>query len=106
MKDDDPSVIAWRLGALETKVDQLSAKLDALTETVGKSICPSPGSCVGLLDALKRLESVVGMHETQILDVRMKMEKAGASIRTIVIIAGGAGSVLGVIGSLLVKWVS
>jgi hypothetical protein len=104
--ETNPQVVAWRLTALEGKVDSLSAKVDALAAMVQKNLCPQPGACLTVIEGMKRLEAIVQTHEQQLQEVRLTMAKAGASVRTIIAIAGTSGSVLGVGISLLVQWLT
>jgi hypothetical protein len=103
MDPDDPQVIAYRLTQLEGKVDAQTEKLDALSAMLQKSLCSAPGTCISLNDSIKRLEGVVGLHENEIQSVRLTMAKASASIRTVVLLAGGAGSVIGLAISTALK---
>ncbi len=101
---NDPKVIAYRLHALESKVDSITSKLDSLSLLVTKNLCPNPGACLTVMEGMNRLEAIVQKHETDLQDLKLTMARASASFKTVGIIAGGAGSVFGVVVSAVVSW--
>jgi hypothetical protein len=105
MSDDtnDPKVIAWRLSALESKVDALTTKLDSLSLLVTKSLCSNPNSCVVLLESMNKLEEVVKKHEEDIQGIKIQIEKTIAGAKVASAIALGLGSVVGAVISLVVQ---
>lgn len=134
-KDNDPRVVAHRVGSLETslallaadskeqnkaitlRLDRAADKLDELTDFVRKNACPSPGSCVPLTDAMNRLQGVVGLHEDAIQKIRIEMatnaaaqaatfKTASASLKTAFILASSSGSIVALAATLLVQWFS
>lgn len=103
---DKPEVVAYRLHALEAKVDTLSTKFDALTVLVQKNLCPQPGACLQIVETVRRLEEIMREHETQLQDLRMKAAQAQASLKTFVAMASAGGTVAGTLIGLLVQWFS
>jgi len=108
MSDDviDPKVVAYRLPELERKVDALGLKVDNLSLLVTKSLCPAPGSCLALAEAMKDLKTIVEKHDSALQDVKLGMAQASSSVKTVIAMASGAGSVLGVVASLVVQWLT
>jgi hypothetical protein len=103
--EKNPEVVAWRLSAMESKVDALTEKIDSLREIVTKNVCSQPGACVSLMDGLRRLESLVTKHEQDLQAVRLDIEKAKAGAKALTSGAVAIGSVLGAVASLVVQWV-
>jgi hypothetical protein len=103
--EKNPEVVAWRLSAMEGKVDVLTEKVDDLRELVTKNVCSQPSACVPLMDGLRRLESVVTKHEQELQGVRIDIEKAKAGAKVLTSGAVAIGSVLGAGASLIVQWV-
>ena len=90
MTDDPnskPEVVAWRLTALEQKVDSLHVKLDSYRETSAKSMCPQPGLCFGLKEACERLERVSSRHEKEIGDFKTEFAAAKGGARVLIGVA-------------------
>jgi hypothetical protein len=101
---ENPQVIAYRLTVLETKVDSIGAKLDNIQTEMTSSRCPSPGSCVVLLDAVKRMEALQEKHETRLLltekatgDLRKTFDEKSNFLRGAIWVAGGVGSAAGLV---------
>lgn len=89
---------------MESKVDVLTEKVDSLRELVTKNACSAPGSCVNLIEGVRRLEAVVSKHELELQEVRLDVEKAKASARGLTTGAVAIGSVMGAAASLVVQW--
>lgn len=102
--EDKPEVIAYRLKIMEQKVDDLHRKLDEMREAFLKTACPQPGSCVPLIDAVKRLEILVQKHESELHSVKTDITaaKAGAKVLTTGAVALGSG--LGAVVSIALQW--
>lgn len=112
---NDPNVVAHRLSVLEgalrehineqkDRVEALDEKIDGLAELLRKNLCPAPGSCVPLTDAMKRLEGVVGLHEEQLQRLRISQATTEAatkaSVRTTLYIASAVATALGTVASI------
>lgn len=123
---DDPKVVAHRVTALEKLVSEfvheekdrakrIDEKLDALNALLRSAICPQPGSCVPLADAVKRLERIVGTQQDLIQQIRVEnaasaaahmtaMKAAAISAKSLLVLASASGSAVALVASLLVQW--
>lgn len=100
---NDPNVLVHRLATMEQTVLRFDKKMDDLAELVRKNLCPQPGACVPLMDAMKRLEGVVGLHEDRIQKINLRMAEAQGSIRTAIFLATAIGSGIGVAAGVVVQ---
>jgi len=78
-----PEVVAWRLATLETKVDALHTKLDAMRDADVKPTCPAPGLCLTVRETTERLQATTDRHEAQISAFREEFAAAKAAMRTL-----------------------
>lgn len=123
---DDPKVVAHRVTALEKLVSEfvheekdrakrIDEKLDALNALLRSAICPQPGACVQLADAVKRLERVVSTQQEQIQAIKIEnaasaaahmtaMKAAAISAKSLLVLASASGSAVALVASLLVQW--
>lgn len=123
---DDPKVVAHRVTTLEKMLSEfvadekerakrIDAKLDELNTLIRGAICPQPGSCVPLADAVKRLERVVSTQQEQIQQIKIEnaasaaahmtaMKAAAISAKSLLVLASASGSAVALVASLLVQW--
>lgn len=95
---EDPRLVAYRLGALEKKVDDLHLKFDSFRDSVAGKLCPNPGACVQLQHIVERLDGQQEKQEARLIDVEKEQREAKSFIKGAVFIAGAVGSVIGLIG--------
>lgn len=123
---DDPKVVAHRVTTLEKLVSEfiheekdrakrIDEKLDALNTLLRSAVCPQPGACVPLTDAVKRLEQIVGTQQDQIQQIKIEnaasaaahmtaMKAAAISAKSLLVLASASGSAVALVASFLVQW--
>jgi uncharacterized coiled-coil protein SlyX len=101
--EEDPKVLAWRMSALEKKVDAQTATLEEVKEILLSKACPAPGACVPLVERTAKIEETIEEHGEMIRDFQLSFAKATGSLKTITAIAGASGSVIGLLVSVIAQ---
>ena len=108
--EEKPEVVAYRVKIIEAKIDTLAEKFDRFHLEVSSKMCPSPGSCVQLSQVVDRLDKAREEDRQRLIKleeghaaIRKENDDKAAFVRGAIWVAGGIGTVLGMVGPLIVS---